>query len=410
MCFTVYFPVMPSTDIVQKLRNYLYDQQFVQPEFERAFEMAKEKAGPLFEQFEIKIETVDDYLDYYDMLVKWVPTETKDGTYVYNHLCLFYFVLGQEPLLGTQSATRPTTHSPYTWLSQWIIEYAKEMGKWMDTTESIDEESINTFYDAASYRMEDYDRPRPAPADWKTFNEFFARRLKPGLRPIDGGLDDNTVIVSPADAKFDIALPVDGDGVVKIKGVPWSITQLLDHDRGDKVGPSFAGGMFCHSFLAPNDYHRLHAPVSGEVIEATVIEGLCYLEVTFVPGDDNEPAHLRMRRSMDGDNPARSLDVPNSAGYQFIQARALILIKTLDLGLVAVLPIGMAQVSSVKLSIGAGDNVEKGDELAYFQLGGSDVVTVFQERANVTFTAEANVHYNYGKQIATASPLPDNGQ
>lgn len=117
-----------------------------------------------------------------------------------------------------------------------------------------------------------------------------------------------------------------------------------------------------------------------------------------------------MRRSMDTDNPTRSLDVPNSAGYQFIQARALILIKTDDIGLVAVLPIGMAQVSSVKLSVGAGSDVKKGDELAYFQLGGSDVVTVFQKCANVEFTAKATWHYNYGKQIATANPLPANGQ
>ncbi|EIW55150.1 uncharacterized protein TRAVEDRAFT_22915 [Trametes versicolor FP-101664 SS1] len=146
---------MPPTDIVQKLRNYLYDQQFVQPEFVRAFEMAKEKAGPLFQQFGIK--TVDDYLDYYDKLVKWVPTETKDGTFVYTHLCLFYFVLGQDPLFGTQSATRPTTHSPYTWLSRWIIEYAKEMGKWMDTTESINKASIDTFFEAENYHMADYD-------------------------------------------------------------------------------------------------------------------------------------------------------------------------------------------------------------------------------------------------------------
>ncbi|EIW55149.1 uncharacterized protein TRAVEDRAFT_51277 [Trametes versicolor FP-101664 SS1] len=377
--------MVDRTDIVQKLRNYLNDQQFVQTEFARAFEMAKEKAGPLFEQFEIKIETVDDYLDYYDMLVKWVPTETKDGTYVYNHLCLFYFVLGQDPLLGTQSTTRPTTHSPYTWLSRWIIEYAKEMGKWMDTTESITAETIATFYKAESYHMEEYED-----TEWQTFNEFFARRLKPGVRPIDGGLDDNTVIVSPADAKFDIALPVEEGGVVKIKGVPWSITQLLDHDRGDKIGPSFDGGMFCHSL-----------PTTTTASTP---------RFTFVPGDDNEPAHLRMRRSMDVDNPARRLDVPNDAGYQFIQARALILIDTTEMGLVAVLPIGMAQVSSVKLSVGAGDKVKKGDELAYFQLGGSDVVTVFQERANVTFTAEANVHYNYGKQIATANPLPDNDQ
>lgn len=328
---------MPPTDIVQKLRNYLYDEQFVQPEFERAFEMAKKTASELFEEF--KIETVDDYLDFYDRLVKWVPYEKpeatakpgddkKDGTFVYNSLCMFYFVLNQDPLSGTQSATRPTTHSPYTWLSRWIIDYAKEMGKWMDTTASINKGTIDTFYKMDNYHMEDYDRPRD---DWQTFNEFFARRFKPGRRPI-ASPEDDTVIVSPADAKYDSAINVDPLGVCHIKGIPWSIKQLLDENRHSFVGDSFAGGKFCHSFLGPSDYHRIHAPVSGSVVEATVIEGLCYLEVIYRP----ESGSLQMCRSMDVTDPI-SLGAPNNAGYQFIQARALILLETKQLGLVAVL-------------------------------------------------------------------------
>ncbi|PIL23623.1 hypothetical protein GSI_14936 [Ganoderma sinense ZZ0214-1] len=78
------------------------------------------------------------------------------------------------------------------------------------------------------------------------------------------------------------------------------------------------------------------------------------------------------------------LNAPNSPGYQFLQARALILIEN-KIGLVAVLPIGMAQVSSVVLSVKEGDTVKKGQEIAFFQLGGSDVVTVmvFQKDAKV---------------------------
>lgn len=395
---------MPA-GIVQRLRNYLNDQRFVEIEFERAFKKAKASGTPLFKNW--GIDTVEDFLNYYEKYVKWVPTEEKDGRFIYNHICLFYFVLCQSPLLGAQSPILPTTHSPYTWLSQWVVDYAKEMGKWMDSTHSINKESIATFEKAAEYNM-DYER-----VEWKTFNQFFARRLKPGRRPI-ASPEDDAVIVSAADAKFDGWWPVDDDGICTIKGIPWSIKQLLDHDGSEHVKAGFAGGTFCHSFLAPKDYHRIHAPVSGTVLEATVIDGLCHLEVVYVPDTDTKPAHLKMWRTMEPDNESLlqfdgKLHVPNHAGYQFLQARALILIKSPVLGLVAVLPIGMAQVSSVVLSVRAGDDLKKGDEVAYFQMGGSDVVMVFQAHANVSFDeTEKGKHYKFGEKLAVAQPNVNN--
>ena len=61
-----------------------------------------------------------------------------------------------------------------------------------------------------------------------------------------------------------------------------------------------------------------------------------------------------------------------------------ITIRNPHLGLVTLLPIGMCQVSSVVLTVKAGDNIKKGDEVSYFQFGGSDCVLVFQEKAKVT--------------------------
>lgn len=68
---------------------------------------------------------------------------------------------------------------------------------------------------------------------------------------------------------------------------------------------------------------------------------------------------------------------------QCIQNRGLIVIRTKDYGKVAVLPIGMAQVSSVVMTVKKGDHVKKGDNISYFQFGGSDVVVVFEKK--VTF-------------------------
>ncbi|KAI0631129.1 phosphatidylserine decarboxylase-domain-containing protein [Trametes polyzona] len=398
---------MPTSNIVQQLRDYL-DKN---PDFKREFEISLEKAKgydlPEFEEW--GISTLDDYLNYYESYLNWVPTENSDGTSVVYHICMFYFVIGLLPVSARQSPILPTTHSPYTWLSEWIIQYAKEMGKWMDSPDSISKESIDTFYTADSYHMWDYER-----VDWKTFNEFFARHIKKSARPIDAQAD-NKIIVHPADAVFDGCWPVDDSANCQFtaKGIPWNIRELLDDVAGGtNYGPQFAGGKFCHSFLGPNDYHRQHAPVSGRVVEARVIAGLCYLEVAVVSdGKRKGRPRLDMRRRFerrDGDiSRGNNFDAPDSPGYQFIQARALILIDTPDLGLVAVLPIGMAQVSSVVLSVKAGDEVQKGQEISYFQLGGSDIVMVFQAKANVDFTAKEGTHYNFGQKVATAAPVFD---
>ena len=68
----------------------------------------------------------------------------------------------------------------------------------------------------------------------------------------------------------------------------------------------------------------------------------------------------------------------------------------------AVLPVGMSQVSSVVLSVSTGDTIKKGDEIAYFQFGGSDIVLVFQSHSNVEIFAHEHRHYRMGEQIAVA--------
>ncbi|KAI0763069.1 phosphatidylserine decarboxylase-domain-containing protein [Trametes elegans] len=396
---------MSSPNIVQKLRSYLDENPDFKAEFAQSLERAK---GYNISEFtDWGIDTLDDYLNYYEKYLHWVPTKTEDGAFVYHHICVFYFVLGQFPVAARQSPIEPSTRSPYTWLSQWLIDYAQEMGRWMDSPESISAEAVDTFYNAKAYHMEDYDR-----VDWRTFNDFFARKIRAEARPIDRPGDDD-VIVSPADSTFDGWWPVDDGAACRFdaKGIPWAIGQLLDDEAcGTDVGPAFAGGTFCHAFLGPNDYHRQHAPVAGTVVEARFIPGLCYLEVEVVAGDPKRGGRPRLgmrRRLRDrggGGAPENSLDAPDGEGYQFLQARALILIDNPALGLVAVLPIGMAQVSSVRLSVKVGDKVEKGDEISYFQFGGSDIVMVFQAQADVKFTAEKETHYNFGNTVALASP------
>ncbi|KAK7683786.1 hypothetical protein QCA50_013162 [Cerrena zonata] len=393
-----------SPTIVDTLREYLArpeNEVFLQ-DFKQAFKDAKAYDIPQFEEY--GIHTFDDYLAYLDTYLTWLPTENRDGKSVYYHICMFYFVIDQPPFSQYQTPIVPS--GPWTWLSQWIIDYAREVGKFMDSEDSFSPAALKTFENAPSYRMQDYIEP---PNGWKTFNEFFARHIKPDLRPI-ASPENDLVIVSPADSVFDGSWEVNESSFTSFKDVPWSISQLLEDT---KFGERFKGGVFSHAFLAPNDYHRQHAPVRGKVLEARVIPGLCYLEVVVKEHEGRRPT-LGMKRKLQH-HPAHvaalknadpsildDLDAPDSPGYQFLQARGLIIIDNPTIGLVAVLPIGMAQVSSVVLSVKEGDVVVKGQEISYFQLGGSDCVMVFEKKANVDFTADLHVHYNFGQQVAKA--------
>ena len=175
-------------------------------------------------------------------------------------------------------------------------------------------------------------------------------------------------------------------------GKGWNIKELLN---GSKYVEHFKGGKFCHAFLNTTDYHRQHAPVSGTVREAHVIRGAAYLEVAVdTTGTDSkgQPRNrLLMRRGLEkhgykhalsrgSTDAAKELGAPDRPGYQFLQARGMVVIETEDVGWVAVLPIGMAQVSSVVLSekvkeaAASGGKILKGEEISHFEFGGSDIV------------------------------------
>ncbi|KIK60076.1 hypothetical protein GYMLUDRAFT_618946 [Collybiopsis luxurians FD-317 M1] len=378
------------------------------PDFQKAMETAFDKVKSYkLKEFEIfKINTFSDWLAFIEGMLTWRPSENEGGSYVYMSLCLFYIIIDEmDPNSPwAQSPIVPQTSPPdYTWLTSWIIGYAKEIGTWMDSPESLDKELLKTFYNAPRYHMQDYE---PWPGTFTTFNEFFRRPIKREVRPI-ASPDDQLVIANPADCTFSGSWLVDQNGMVTFKSVPWPIRQLLDESLKDSDKNEFAGGCFAHSYLNTTDYHRQHAPCDGEVIEAKVIEGIAYLQVKVVADADGKPT-LEMRRKP---YPTESNDVvmPDEPGYQFLQTRGLVLIKNPVLGLVACMPIGMAQVNSVALSVKKGDYLTKGQEISFFKFGGSDIVLVFQEQAKVQFIAHQNQWNPFGKEIAVSgATLPSN--
>ncbi len=224
-----------------------------------------------------------------------------------------------------------------------------------------------------------------AKVTWKSFNQFFARETKPGLRPVAGMFDDR-IICAPADFTFQMKTRIDDDSRITVKRThSYSVLDLLD---GSPYRERFHGGLFMHSFLSVYDYHRFRAPVRGTVLECRKIRGEVYLGVQITH-------ELR-------------LEVTDETGYQFSQQRGLIVFDS-PIGLVAVLPMGMAQVSSVNMTAVEGSYLNKGEEFGYFLFGGSDMILLFEADSGVTITSAPGIHTNAGMCIGEVTRGGSNG-
>ena len=336
------------------------------------------------------IRTVEDYLAWIDTLARWAPREHGDSRLVHDKMVAFYFLLDQPPLRGLQTPIEPRSDAPretspaqQTPLSRWILDFVRTWGDYLDTPASV--AHIDTFRTNPAFRWDEY---MPPPSGYRTFNQFFARHVRPGQRPIAASADAS-VVVAPADAVFIGSWRIAGDSTVyvadpmlDVKGISWPIAQLLDDSaHADR----FAGGTFMHVALRTYDYHRWHAPVPGRVLEARVVQGQAWLDVEAVTA------------VVDG-TPTRVLHAIEGTGYQFVQMRAVVVLES-PCGLVACIPVGMGHVSSVIVTAAPGVTLRKGEEMGYFQFGGSDFVMVFERACNVELTCRVDQHYVQGSAI-----------
>lgn len=192
---------------------------------------------------QLGINTADDFLDYANRLLRWIPHENFEAKDIYWTLFAFAFILDQPSLLKYQTPIQAeSVGKPLTWLSAWMVCYAQRIGSHMDSPESLTTTSFQTFMNSPKFNIHECQLPI---GGFKSFNELFTRHLLPGRRPISGPSDDN-VIVFPADAKFDGVWNIGEDSHVNIKGINWPIAGLLD---GSKYENEFKGGIWTHSFL-----------------------------------------------------------------------------------------------------------------------------------------------------------------
>ncbi|MDH4072809.1 MAG: archaetidylserine decarboxylase [Gammaproteobacteria bacterium] len=135
----------------------------------------------------------------------------------------------------------------------------------------------------ALYDIEVHELRHPVPSGFTTLNDFFIRALVDGARPVDPSHDS---IVSPVDGTVSAAGRIDRRRIFQAKGLDYSLTDLLATDVEE--AERYVDGAFATIYLAPYNYHRVHAPVAGKLVAARYVPGALFsvndMTVRNLPG------------------------------------------------------------------------------------------------------------------------------
>ncbi len=117
------------------------------------------------------------------------------------------------------------------------------------------------------YRVDMSEAAQRDPFAYPSFNAFFTRALKPGARHAGGG---QSAVLCPADGRISQAGRITHGRILQAKGREFTVAELLgDGDAAE----AYHDGHFVTVYLSPRDYHRVHMPLGGELIETVHVPG-----------------------------------------------------------------------------------------------------------------------------------------
>ncbi|ORY25366.1 phosphatidylserine decarboxylase-domain-containing protein [Naematelia encephala] len=253
----------------------------------------------------------------------------------------------------------------YPSVEKLLMDQSVKQGKLYDATGEGVKEHIQSFI--KTYELPIDELLVQDLDNYPTFNSFFARRLLPTARPITSP-EDPTIIVSPADCRLTAFQTVDLAKQIWVKGKQFTIPTLLTgDDKTDTRFKAVSDDPKCSvaiARLAPQDYHRFHSPVEGVIGEIKDIHGELY---TVNPQAINEDLNVFTL---------------NKRSVMIIHANFGPGRESIPMAFVA---IGAMLVGSIGWSKKTGDKIRKGEELGWFQYGGSTTICVFPSAAGLQF-------------------------
>lgn len=229
----------------------------------------------------------------------------------------------------------------------------------------------------------------PVPDGYASFNDFFTRELKPGARPVD---DADGTLIAPADGTISEAGDVVQGRLLQAKGVYYSLEDLLATDLADAA--NFADGTFVTIYLAPQDYHRVHAPAGGRLTAAR-----------HVPGDlfSVNEATARRLPGLFARNERLVCHFSTAAG-----PLALIFVGALNVGSITtrwsgeLRPRRRGVVRELDLGRSGEDlEVEKGELLGWFNMGSSVILLLPKGACELPASLRPGTRLRMGEALAT---------
>lgn len=216
---------------------------------------------------------------------------------------------------------------------------------------------------------------------FESFDAFFTRELRDGVRPLP---DDPRIVVSPADGRIDSIGPVDGRAFY-VKGRPYRVDELIGDEEEAR---RYEGGAGCVVYLSPRDYHRVHAPVPGEITIVRSMPG-DYYPVNAIGVRHVHNLFVRNRRV------AIVIDTPPSSGFGRV---TVVMVAAMVVGRITVTGIEERDVPFGVHSMSPPIAVERGDEIGIFRLGSTAVL--FFEPGVITRWRAGEGPIRFGEPLA----------
>lgn len=215
------------------------------------------------------------------------------------------------------------------------------------------------------YQVDMSEALEPDPDTYPDFNSFFTRALRPQARPV---VQETGQICCPDDGLISQLGDIQGKQIFQAKGHTYSLTELLGGSE-ERAQP-FIGGRFATMYLSPGDYHRVHMPLAGRLLEMTYIPGRLF---SVAPDYTESVPHLFAR------NERVACVFQTEAGPM-----AVVLVGAIFVGSIETVWAGEItppRGKSIKVTnYTTDDNViqlERGEELGRFNMGGSTIIVLF---------------------------------
>lgn len=242
------------------------------------------------------------------------------------------------------------------------------------------------------YKVDMDDAAQPDPFAFLSFNDFFTRGLRIGARPPEG---DAGTLVSPADGRISQIGRIEADRILQAKGRGYSVTELF---ADPAAAERYRDGAFATIYLSPSDYHRVHMPLDGELVESVHVPGRLF---SVAPGPVADIPNLFAR------NERLICHFEGPRGPFVVAMVGAILVSgiTTVWGGPVVPPYGRGIVH--REWRGWGVRLVRGAEMARFEMGSTVIVLVPSARFDPALRPESIVRV--GRRLGDLWTGPDQG-